>query len=161
MVSARFVWPTWVFLVALMALAACGPERIYEQGQALPNNTWQVDSLLRFEVKVENPTQAYDLFYRVRYDLDYPFYNLYVRLQIQDSAGAEVFAQRHELVLLDPTTGKPMGSGLGGVFEKEFTALQKIHFAKPGQYRVQVGQYMRQKALPGLHEFGIRISPSK
>ena len=86
-----------VFISLLIGLVSCGPERIYEQGQPLPGHVWQADSLLSFEVQIADTTNAYDLFYRARYDLDYPYYNLYVRVQIQDTAGAEVFSQRHEL----------------------------------------------------------------
>ena len=149
--------PCLVLLVAA-CLAACGPNRIYEQDYPLADDTWRQDSILVFKVDVADVGKAYDLFYHVRYDLDYPYYNLYVRMQVQDSAGQEQLADRHELVLLDPQTGKPLGSGWGGVFDKDFTALQRIRFAKPGRYQVRVGQYMRMATLPGLHNFGIRLS---
>gem|GEM_PF-6038060 len=147
-------------LSALAGLASCGPKRLYEQGYPLTNHVWVADSVLTFAVQIDKPTQAYDLFYRVRYDLDYPFYNLYVRLQIQDSAAANVYQDRHELVLVDAQTGKPAGAGIGGVFEKEFTALSKMHFTKKGLYKIRIKQYMRPITLQGVHEFGVRISPS-
>jgi gliding motility-associated lipoprotein GldH len=149
------------FCLALAALVGCGPSRVYEQGFPIANKTWSADSTLVFNIDIEDSTKAYDLFYHVRYDLDYPYYNLYVRVQILDSTGKEQYADRHELVLLDPQTGKPLGSGLGGVYSKEFTALQRIHFPTKGVYKVRIGQYMRQTSLPGLHEFGVRLSESE
>lgn len=150
--------PLLLACLTTACLTACGPSRIYEQDYPLADDTWRQDSILLFKVDVADVEKAYDLFYHVRYDLDYPYYNLYVRLQVQDSSGAEQLADRHELVLLDPQTGKPLGSGWGGVYDKDFTALQRIRFAKPGRYQVRVGQYMRMATLPGLHNFGIRLS---
>jgi gliding motility-associated lipoprotein GldH len=109
---------------------------------------------------VEDTAQPYDIIYRIRYDLDYPYYNLYVKFAVTDSGGKVYYQDRHELVLLDAQTGKPLGTGLGGVYEKEFTAIQKIHLSKKGLYKIKISQYMRLNSLPGIHEFGIRISPS-
>jgi gliding motility-associated lipoprotein GldH len=153
-------WGLVAFLFAY-CLTGCGPKRIYEQGFPLAQNTWLADSILVYRIEVQDPTKGYDLFYRVRYDLDYPYYNLYVKVAIEDTSGKEQYADRHELVLLDPQTGKPLGAGLGGVYEKEFTALRGVHFPYRGTFKVRIGQYMRQLALPGLHEFGIRVSETE
>jgi gliding motility-associated lipoprotein GldH len=150
----------WLVGVGMcLIFLGCGPERIYEQGYPLAGNVWKADTALLFDVAIDNPLAAQDIFYRVRYDLDYPYYNLYVHVQVKDSLGKALYTGQHELVLLDPQTGKPAGSGLGGVYEKEFTALAGVRFPAKGVYRVRIAQYMRQATLPGLHEFGIRVSP--
>ena len=145
----------------LFSLIACGPARVYEQDYPLTASTWRQDSALIYKVQIDDPARAYDLFYHVRYDLDYPYFNLYVKLSVEDSAGTELFGDRHELILLDPQTGKPLGSGLGGIYDKEFTAQQKLRFTKAGVYRVRLTQYMRMATLPGIHEFGIRVAESE
>lgn len=152
----------FILLIVLgISFPGCGPSRIFEQDVPLEENVWKENNSLVYTLQVEDPAKAYDLFYNVRYDLDYPYYNLYVRLQVQDTAGHDLMADRHELVLLDPQTGKPLGSGIGGVYDKEFTALQKMHFTQPGTYKVRVSQYMRMAHLPGIHSFGVRVSASE
>lgn len=151
----------FLFFILNFLFSACGPSRIFEQDVPLEENVWKEKNALVYTIQIEDPAKPYDLFYNVRYDLDYPYYNLYVRLQVQDTAGHDLMADRHELVLLDPQTGKPLGSGIGGVYDKEFTALQKMHFTQPGTYKVRVSQYMRMASLPGIHSFGVRVSASE
>ena len=150
-----------LLLASYFLFPSCGPSRVYEQDFPLTGDTWQQDSALIYKVQIDDPARAYDLFYHVRYDLDYPYYNLYVKLSVEDSAGTELFGDRHELILMDPQTGKPTGSGLGGVYDKEFTAQQRLRFRKAGVYRVRLAQYMRVATLPGMHEFGIHVAESE
>jgi gliding motility-associated lipoprotein GldH len=62
------------------------------------------------------------------------------------------------MLLLDPKTGEPKGSGTGDIFDIQVLALPNQRFAKPGEYTLTLEQYMRQDQLPGLMAMGVRVA---
>ncbi len=141
----------------LGGLVACESSAVYEQQQSLSEGRWHVDSALVYEFRIGDTAQPYNLFYDVRYGLDYPFYNLYVTYYLEDSAG-QVWQQKlQELVLMDPVTGAPYGSGVSDLFDHRVLFVRRQQFPYVGLFRLRVVQYMRQDPLPGVRNFGLRI----
>jgi gliding motility-associated lipoprotein GldH len=68
-----------------------------------------------------------------------------------------VEARLQELTLLDPKTGKPLGKGLGDIFDHQIVALPNYRFQKSGTYTIKLKQYMRQDPLPDVMSVGVRV----
>jgi gliding motility-associated lipoprotein GldH len=148
-------WPVLLALAALATLGACDPNRVYEENTDLKSPTgdpyvWDVQQRPNFTFAIAD--------FNVRNASAYGFYNLYLKHTLTGPDGRVVGQPLlHQLVLLDPKTGEPLGAGAGDIFDHQFLALRNVHFARPGNYKVTLEQYMRQNQLPGIMSVGVRV----
>ncbi|MGI4865667.1 MAG: gliding motility lipoprotein GldH [Janthinobacterium lividum] len=156
-------WPLLLALAAACTLSACDPNRVYEENTDLKSPTgdayvWDVQQRPSFTFAIADTTARYDVYFNVRNAAGYGFYNLYLRHTLTGPDGKVVGQPLlHQMVLLDPKTGEPLGAGAGDIFDHQFLALRKVHFARPGDYKVTLEQYMRQNQLPGIMSVGVRV----
>lgn len=144
----------------LLLLSSCDPARVYEQNVELPDGNWQIDNVPAFEFEIQDTTKVYDVYFNVRYSLQYDFYNLYLRHQMLGPDGAEISSKLHELLLMDAKTGKPLGKGSSDTFDLQALALDNVKFSKAGKYTLKLTQYMRRDPLPHIMAVGIRVAES-
>jgi gliding motility-associated lipoprotein GldH len=146
-----------ILVLVLVVLGSCDKSRIYEQNIDLPDTKWEENKELSFDFEVPDHRQMYNVLYNVRYSMDYPFYNLYVKYYLLDSTGKELNQKLQGMDLLDPKTGRPFGKGVGGVYDYRILALPNHIFPYSGKYTMKVKQYMRQNPLPHIYSFGLRV----
>lgn len=144
-------------VVFSLALISCDDKRVFEENNDFAGKVWYVDSLQVFKFKVEDISKPYNLLVNVRNSENYPYYNLFIRYYLQDSTGQEIKSQQTELILMEPTTGKPLGDGLGDIYSHKFEILKNFSFPKTGTYIIKLKQYMRQDPLPEIYSVGFRL----
>ena len=160
-------WATGALLSLCGLLSACDPNRVYEENTDLKSPSgdayvWDVQQRPAFTFTIADTTARYDVYFNVRNASGYGFYNLYLRHTLTSPTGRLVGQPLlHQLLLMDPKTGEPLGSGAGDIFDHEFLALKKLHFAQPGAYKLTLEQYMRQNQLPGIMSVGVRVEKEK
>jgi gliding motility-associated lipoprotein GldH len=142
----------------LLALTACDPNRVFEQNTDFENYSWDVQQKPSFTFAIEDTAARYDVYFNVRNAADYGFYNLYVKHTLTGPAGKVGPSLLHQVILLDPKTGEPRGSGTGDIFDHQVLALPNQRFARAGSYTLTLEQYMRQAQLPGLMAIGVRVA---
>ncbi len=140
------------------SLASCDPARVYEQNVDLPEGNWYVDNHQDFEFQIQDTTQRYDIYFNVRYSLSYEFYNLYMQHQLLGPDSLQHSAALHELKLLDPKTGKPLGKGSSNIFDLQALAIKDVSFRKVGTYKLKLTQYMRRDPLANILAVGVRVA---
>jgi len=156
--------PKHVVLLAaalLLLLTSCDPNRVYEQNVDLPEGNWQVDNAPVYEFEIQDTTQRYDIYFNVRYALSYDYYNLYLRHQLTGPDGAQLSSQLHELLLMDPKTGKPLGKGSSDRYDLQVLAIKNVALPKAGTYKLKLTQYMRRDPLPGILSVGARVATAE
>jgi gliding motility-associated lipoprotein GldH len=147
----------WVVLL----LTGCDPNRVFEQNIDFANYSWDVQQKPVFTFTIEDTTAAYDIYFNVRNASAYGFYNLYVKHTLTGPTGPVGQPLLHHMILMDPKTGEPRGSGTGDIYDHQILALPGQHFPRAGTYTLSLEQYMRQDQLPGLMAIGIRVAKAK
>lgn len=151
----------WWAAACLFFLSACDTDRVYEQNIDLEENNWAVENAPVFEFEIQDTTQQYDVYFNVRYNLQYNFYNLYIQHQLTGPDSSRISEKLHQLLLMDSKTGKPLGKGFSDTYDLQARALKGITFPKAGIYRLKLTQYMRQDPLADIISVGVRVAKHK
>lgn len=149
----KYSWTVGLLLV----IWSCDPARVYERNVDLAEAVWHKDSLVHFQMDVQDATLPYHLSVNVRNGSAYPYYNLYVKYTLADSTGAILQSDLRDFHLFDPKSGKPLGDGLGDLFDHRFLLVENLKFTGPGTYRLSLQHYMRVDQLPLVVSVGARL----
>ncbi|MFN3403438.1 MAG: gliding motility lipoprotein GldH [Cytophagaceae bacterium] len=150
-----------LLIFSLLTFSSCDSLRVYEQNIDLPEEGWEEQNPLIYEFQIPDHRIGYNVLYNVRYAIDYPYYNLYVKYSIMDSTGKEIEQRLQGMDLMDSKTGKPFGDGIGSIFDYRIVALPNYPFPYTGKYYMKVTQYMRENPVKGIISFGLRIEKIK
>ncbi|QNF32294.1 gliding motility lipoprotein GldH [Adhaeribacter swui] len=151
-------WRKYLYLLLFIAvLTGCDKNRVFEENQDIPNNSWQIRNVPQFSFVIEDPATTYNIYFNVRNAIFYEFYNLYMRAELIGPNGKPLDVKLHEMYLMDKTTGKPLGDGAGDIFDHQFLAIKNFKFPQAGTYKVRLKQYMRRDPLPGIMAVGVRV----
>lgn len=148
------------FLVAVsfsLFVVACSSNTVIDEQSDIQEGLWHLDSLVAFQFEIEDTTSTYQIQYNVRYAVDYPYYNLFLKYYLEDSTGEMLSSELQELILFDKKTGEPLGEGLGDLFDRRVPVFQDQKFPYAGVYNFKVKQFMRMEALPGILSFGLKV----
>lgn len=148
----------WLFLFLLLATSSCDLSSTFESDVDFDEGIWHMDSLATFEF--DAPAQTQDVEVKLRNNLDYPFYNLYVKLELLDSTGGMLQDTLVELTIYDQKTGKPKGEG-NSIYQINTLGLDAYPFPYAGTYSIRLAQYMRKVELEGILSTGVRIVPEE
>lgn len=144
-----------------LLLGSCDSTRVFERNVDLGDNIWHKDSLMTFDFEIENPDVSYNIYYNIRNTASYPYYNLYLNHMVKSAVGTVLSSNLDEVFLFDRKTGKPLGSGMGDIFDHQMIVLENFRFPSKGTYQFTTQQYMRQKELPQILSVGIRVEISQ
>jgi gliding motility-associated lipoprotein GldH len=152
---------TFIFIsfIALGTLSGCDDNRIYDTHIDIENALWPENKELNYEFEVADNKQAYNVIYNIRYTNTYPYYNLYLHYYLADSTGKVLKDHQLHMDLFDSKTGKPLGKGLGDLFDGTFLNqdLKAYIFPYAGKYKMKLRQYMRQSQLQGISSVGVKV----
>jgi len=144
-------------LASVLILMGCDEQRVFEKNLDLAGNQWYIDTVPSFSFRIDDISIPYNIYYNVRNAVNYPYYNLYVTYYLQDSSGKQLSSALQNLVLADAKTGKPLGDGLGDIFDHQVLSLKEYRFPYAGTYTFRIRQYMRQDPLPLIMSVGVRV----
>lgn len=149
-----------VMLLALFAgLASCDKGRVYQQVYDFDDTGWSVDTIPSFTFEIAD-TEPKNILLNLRYGLDYKEYNIYLKYDLQDSAGNELASELISLDLFDPKTGRPLGEG-NSIYQNQISVLQNYRFAQPGSYTFRIAQYTRENPVMEIYSVGVRIEEAE
>ncbi len=145
-------------LLVLIALASgCDSNSVYKDHKDIEDGQWYVKNEPSFTFEITDTTQTYNVYYLVRNSIAYPYYNLYVKRFLLNDKNKIVNEALNELILMDEKSGKPLGDGLGDLFDHKIMALKSYRFPRRGKYTFKVRQYMRQDPLPEILSMGVSV----
>jgi gliding motility-associated lipoprotein GldH len=152
-------------LALLLFLGACDERRVFEKNIDIKDYAWHKDSVIHFQVPIENADLGYNIYYNLRNALSYPAQNLYLQIEIADSAGQQLASDLNNIELFDRATGKPYGDGLGDIFDHQIPVFQNFRFPHAGTYDIRIQHRMREtdkrvmkdNHLPFIMAVGVRV----
>ena len=147
-----------VFVSAgITGMVSCSTFTVYDTMKDLDSNSWSDKQELVFPIIINDPSISYKLYYTVRYDAAYPYYNLYINRVMEDSSGKFLNKKLQGMDLFKSSTGVPFGTGMGS--KKDFIILSedKYKFPYSGKYTIRLKQYMRQETILGISAVGFKV----
>lgn len=142
-------------ILLALSLSSCGRTILFEKADHLSDEKWESSHILKYQFKVVDTAQFYDIFINIRNSTDYPYQNLYLFLTHQFPSGVAV-TDTIEALLCDPF-GNWYGKGSGRIKDHRLLMRQKVRFQERGVYNFSFQHAMRDEDLVGITEFGIII----
>jgi gliding motility-associated lipoprotein GldH len=147
----------WVILAGLL-FVSCNSNEIYLEIHDLEDGFWNKDEIHSFTFEISDSKVNYDLFAVIRNSSSYPYSNIYLKYAIFDQTGNKKKEELKSFDLFDPKTGKPLGDGLGDLFDHELLIEKGYSFQSTGEFVVEISQYMRMDELPLILSVGLKIN---
>jgi len=145
-------------IIALLLVFGCDSKRVFEDNAEFKDRKWKLAQFARFNFKITDTTTSYNLFLNVRNSVDYPYARLFVNYELLSQDSSSLSKKMISCYLFDQKTGRPFGtSGIGDIFDHQFPILSNFSFKKPGQYKMNLQQFMRMDTIPGILAIGIRV----
>ena len=148
------------FFLLFIFLAGCNENRIFEQNIKFSGRYWTIDETVVFDFHIDNINQNYNFYFNLRNTLLYPYQNIYLSYSLEDTLGNVYSSDLTNIDLFDRKTGKPIGDGLGDIFDHQYKVIDDYEFNNPGVYRFKIKQYMRMDTLPEIMSVGLKIERS-
>lgn len=144
-----------LLLLLIVATWSCDSNRVFEQNVDIPGNGWHKDSVLYFNVDIEDTLSAHSILLNLRHESDYPKQNLYLFINTVAPSGQGI-KDTFELMLADEK-GRWFGSGLGDIWDFHKVFKYNVRFPVSGIYRFEIEQAMRYESLPNIQSVGLRV----
>lgn len=154
-------YPILILLCLSPIFFSCSNETVYQENIDFKTGKWPSAYAAQFPFIIQDTSKTYDLVYMLRNNLDYPYYNLYLKYSIKDTLGNKLDENLQELILSNKKTGKPFGSGFGSTYDHQFYSVKNFSFPYNGTYYFHIIHYMRKDSLDGIQSIGLKILNSE
>jgi len=144
-----------VILLLSISFGACNQGSVYHKYITIEEASWHQDSILQYDVLIEDSITLNDFYINIRNNTDYPFSNLYVFLTTEFPNGHST-RDTIECILADKN-GKWLGSGSGRIKDNKIMLQQALRFPLRGTYHFFLEQGMRHEQLTGIEDIGLSI----
>lgn len=135
-----------LFFIVASVMVGCDDKTIYSEYHTLPLSGWDADSILVFNVEIQDTISEYDIIVDVRHTTAYQYQNMWLFVNTDTI----------DFYLAD-RRGQWLGSGGGELREMPVLYKQKVRFHTVGTYTYTIRQAMRNKHLSGVRDVGLII----
>ncbi|RYZ97605.1 MAG: gliding motility lipoprotein GldH [Sphingobacteriaceae bacterium] len=145
-----------VFLFVLIVLAAgcTDPGRVIDSNIEIPKHNWSYVNKLKYDVKIDDETVPYNLYFNLRVTGGYKYANIFI--VFNHGKGKT----RYEFKLANPD-GEWLGSGAGNLYSYRFPLRTQYKFPAKGVYHFEIEQNMRDNPLHEVSDAGFRVAKAK
>lgn len=150
---------TALFLFACFVILSCDSSKYYEEFVPIPDDTWNREKILSFDVNISDTSTAYNIYIYVRNLSRYEYSNLYLFVTAHSPDGYMV-RDTIETILADES-GKWLGQGAASIFTLKYPYRTHIRFPVRGIYTFDLEQAMRVQDLKFISDMGLRIEKAE
>jgi gliding motility-associated lipoprotein GldH len=146
--------------VMLLLLAACtDPGAVMDKSTEIDNHNWSYVNPVKFDVAIDDPSQAYNISLNLRVTGDYRYSNLFILFH-QNGQSIKPKTTRFEFKLAS-SDGEWLGSGSGNLYSFQIPFLTNYKFPAKGVYHFAIEQNMRDNPLHEVSDVGLRVEKVK
>lgn len=149
-------------LIAFVLLSVQGctdPSAVIDQNTELANHNWSYVNRVKYDVKIDDETLPYNLYFNLRVAGGYKYSNIFLIFK-QTSPGNKTAATRYEYKLAG-ADGQWLGSGSGNLYSYQLPLRTKYKFPAKGTYHFELEQNMRDNPLHDVSDVGLRVEKAR
>lgn len=148
-----------VILLSLYCSGCSDPNAIMDKSTGIDNHNWSYVNAVSYDVTIDNPNIAYNLYLNLRVTGDYKYSNLFILFH-KSGPGLKPTTTRFEFKLADDE-GKWLGTGSGNLYSFQTPFLTNYKFPARGVYHLTIEQNMRDNPLHEVSDVGLRVEKAK
>ena len=142
-----------------MALAACDGSVYYDESRSVNEHGWLPQDTLTFDVDVDDTVHLFNFLVEVRNSVEYPYSNTFLFINTTFPDGSVAY-DTMECPLADPE-GRWLGKRTGRYVDARYRLRGgSARFPMTGHYRFAVTNGMRDSAISGIKDIGLRVEYS-
>jgi gliding motility-associated lipoprotein GldH len=147
----------YLFIIGglFILLSSCDSKRVYEQNVDIPENIWDKDKPVYFDVPITDTVSLHNVYINIRNASGYGYSNIYLFLDTKYPNNT-ISRDTIECILADPS-GKWLGDGSGDIWDNQILFKKNVRFKQTGTYKFRYEQAMRMPKLPMIMDVGLRI----
>jgi gliding motility-associated lipoprotein GldH len=150
----------FIALLGITMAAGCSdPNGVFDQNTPIVNHNWGYVNNIKYSVKIDDTSIAYNLYFNLRVTGDYKYSNLFV-LMHTSGPNQKTAVVRYELKLAN-LQGEWLGSGSGNLYSYQIPFAGKYHFPAKGTYQFEIEQNMRDNPLHEVSDVGLRVEKAE
>ena len=145
--------------MAALALTACDGSVYYDESRTVDEHGWLPQDTLVFDVEVDDTVHLFNLLVEVRNSVEYPYSNTFLFIGTTFPDGSVAY-DTMECPLADPE-GRWLGKRTGRYVDARYRLRGgSARFPLMGHYRFAVTNGMRDSAISGIKDIGLRVEYS-
>ncbi|MFD0795528.1 gliding motility lipoprotein GldH [Mucilaginibacter litoreus] len=151
---------TGFIAVACFTLQGCSdPAMVIDQNMEIPNHNWTYVNRVKYNVKIEDNTVPYNLYFNVRVTGNYRYSNMFALVKMT-SPGKKTLTTRYEFKLAN-NDGQWLGSGSGNMYSYQIPLRKGFKFPAAGTWHFEIEQNMRDNPLREVTDAGLRVEKAQ
>lgn len=147
-----------LFFLAFLFLTSCGEQPYFEKVYSFKNRKWDQDVKPKFDVKIEDVSQPYNITLFLRTTTDYPYNNLWIYLKTTLPDGTTK-REPFEIEISNPD-GSWVGTKTGTVVETALYFKERI-LPQKGLYTFEIEQAITKSIVEEVLDIGLNVSQVK
>ncbi len=146
-----------IVCVLLCVVVACNRSGVvFNDSVRLQHPTWHKDSVVSFDVNIEDTTLMYESGILVRNSGDYDYQNIW--LFVTEIAPDSTCRRDTIQYYLADNYGHWLGSGIGSLYTNLYYYKEEMCYSQVGTYTYIIEQAMREDELSGITNIGLQIA---
>lgn len=147
----------YVFILLMsITLSSCGDKNVvFDESVVINNSSWNNQELPYFNVNIEDTISTYAFYLNIRHLENYRYSNFYMFLHTTFPNGNKTH-DTIECILAYPD-GRWIGKGSGSMRSSSILLNSNLRFPLKGIYHFEIEQAMREPALEGITDVGVKF----
>jgi len=147
----------YTLIAGVSGMAGCtDPKAVLDDSREIVNNNWSYGNKIKFDVQVDDPALAYNLYLNLRVLSDYKYSNIFVLIYQSGGPVAKPVPVRYECKVAS-ATGEWLGKGSGSLYSYQIPFKKAYKFPAKGVYHFEIEQNMRDNPLRAVSDVGLRV----
>lgn len=143
-----------LLIASMICLHACVNIDVFEKNISIPGHEWSGSFIPEVSFMIADTASPYNIYAVIRHSDAYRYNNIWLNIYAQPP-GDSTHKQRVDLRLATDSEGW-LGSGMDDIYEHRILLARTV-FQKPGLYRFQLENIMREDPLQHVFNVGVRI----